>query len=843
MNATHLQLRKFIRWYNRWHNYNGHIFAHWLVFLFVITLISGQISNRISNLYSRNSLNATIGSAISRMITSSGRYVDSRGVGHDVNVWGVTNTQSGETDYFTLALPSVTSGPYPTIVFNDPYSVFPSPPSSNPEDILWQGLSSQPGPYYDVSLPAQNRFISCSTPTGQCPISVLGLVPLSNFASHGDVSFEGVNYSNADWALTNGYAVAISFARFYAGRDLVTYVTGTENVIEVLKGMPNIDGQKIGLMGRSLGGELSVHPLAMPARPLSIAATVAEAPWIDVRAVYNYYFGTLPAIQPPSLYTQSHDFSASYLNRVMAFFGPDPNSSRWDPITINPIASAFNTPILLLHSSEDMMVPVTESTNFYTALKTLGKTASKWIYQNGPPPLTTKSPTEGGHGIMDANSPVKRRILARNFFLKYMPPNVPEVVYNIPSDVDLIAMLSSFRNTVCSLPAEKENISGLITQAANPKIKYQGFSAKVPTGNGPEVVASAINSVWSKEGLAWTKDNVMSNLSSGLLPTDCGTVVVNPIPPPVPPVPPVLPEPPLPELPITPDLINKVTAPPTITSELNSTSVVPGQRIEIDGANLSDKIILITATGVSMAVQGFVDSQLTTATFEVPADIAPGTYEVIITNSKGSVTSTQGLTVKVGGEPFSNPNPTSVAPPTQDSPTNLGQFIQQIFAWSLGILGIAVFVVFFYSGFLYLTAAGNTARTGDAKSHMTNAVFGAILLLSSYLILYTINPDFIKNTVNLPGLGEASPTTATPPIACTRVGRDEQDYMIPLLKGGTPPQDVATMTNKQFNLTTGGEAVYYSDSNTIGLPEFYAAGPTNKPDSPKEWGIVSRCTP
>lgn len=91
-------------------------------------------------------------------------------------------------------------------------------------------------------------------------------------------------------------------------------------------------------------------------------------------------------------------------------------------------------------------------------------------------------------------------------------------------------------------------------------------------------------------------------------------------------------------------------------------------------------------------------------------------------------------------------------PPTQGLPTDLGQLIQQIFMWSLSILGISVFIMFFYSGFLWLTAAGNTSKIGEAKTHMTNAVFGAILLLSSYLILYTINPDFVENTVNLPGL-------------------------------------------------------------------------------------------
>ncbi len=97
------------------------------------------------------------------------------------------------------------------------------------------------------------------------------------------------------------------------------------------------------------------------------------------------------------------------------------------------------------------------------------------------------------------------------------------------------------------------------------------------------------------------------------------------------------------------------------------------------------------------------------------------------------------------------PQPT-ITPPTQGLPTNLGQLIQQIFGWSLGILGIAVFVMIFYAGFIWLTAAGNTARISEARGHITNAVLGAVLLLSSYLILYTINPDFVKNTITLPGL-------------------------------------------------------------------------------------------
>src|SRR3989344_2384426 len=215
--------------------------------------------------------------------------------------------------------------------------------------------------------------------------------------------------------------------------------------------------------------------------------------------------------------------------------------------------------------------------------------------------------------------------------------------------------------------------------------------------------------------------------------------------------------------PIQPSNLPTVPAVPPVITGFNPTSAVPGQSVEVYGTNLSNKIKLV-AGSTSRDVESSADNQFTTSTFEVPSDIAQGTYKISVTNSKGTATSTQSLTVKVGGPPFLNP--VSPPVPTKGLPTNLGQLIQQIFTWSLGILGISVFVMFFYSGFLYLTAAGNTVKTGEARQHMTNAIFGAILLLSSYLILYTINPDFVKNTFNLPGLGTTNSNntiSATPP--------------------------------------------------------------------------------
>ncbi len=92
------------------------------------------------------------------------------------------------------------------------------------------------------------------------------------------------------------------------------------------------------------------------------------------------------------------------------------------------------------------------------------------------------------------------------------------------------------------------------------------------------------------------------------------------------------------------------------------------------------------------------------------------------------------------------PGPALPATQAQD----LGPLIAQVFTWSLEILGIAVFSMIIYAGFLWLTAAGNPGQIGKAKTRIFNALLGAILLLSSYVILKVINPDFIQQSSVLP---------------------------------------------------------------------------------------------
>ena len=73
-----------------------------------------------------------------------------------------------------------------------------------------------------------------------------------------------------------------------------------------------------------------------------------------------------------------------------------------------------------------------------------------------------------------------------------------------------------------------------------------------------------------------------------------------------------------------------------------------------------------------------------------------------------------------------------------------GHWIQYIFVFALSIVGLAVIAAFVWAGIEYMTAGDNSSKVSSAKSRMWSAVQGLIILLGSYIVLNTINPDLIN---------------------------------------------------------------------------------------------------
>jgi hypothetical protein len=75
--------------------------------------------------------------------------------------------------------------------------------------------------------------------------------------------------------------------------------------------------------------------------------------------------------------------------------------------------------------------------------------------------------------------------------------------------------------------------------------------------------------------------------------------------------------------------------------------------------------------------------------------------------------------------------------------TLLPDYVKYIFTFVVAISGLVVFGSMIYAGFRYATSAGNPTTITDAKDRIISAIIGMIVILSSYLLLNTVNPQLV----------------------------------------------------------------------------------------------------
>lgn len=74
----------------------------------------------------------------------------------------------------------------------------------------------------------------------------------------------------------------------------------------------------------------------------------------------------------------------------------------------------------------------------------------------------------------------------------------------------------------------------------------------------------------------------------------------------------------------------------------------------------------------------------------------------------------------------------------------IGQYIVGIYKWALLVAGTIATIMIIMGGFQYLTSGGDATRAGAGKERIGAAIFGLILLLGSYMLLYLLNPDLVQ---------------------------------------------------------------------------------------------------
>lgn len=80
--------------------------------------------------------------------------------------------------------------------------------------------------------------------------------------------------------------------------------------------------------------------------------------------------------------------------------------------------------------------------------------------------------------------------------------------------------------------------------------------------------------------------------------------------------------------------------------------------------------------------------------------------------------------------------------------TLLPEYIKNLFSYGYGIATTLAVVMVAIGGVIWLTSGGNQQTIGKAKSYITSAIIGIVLLMGSYLILANVNTSL----VNLEGI-------------------------------------------------------------------------------------------
>lgn len=79
----------------------------------------------------------------------------------------------------------------------------------------------------------------------------------------------------------------------------------------------------------------------------------------------------------------------------------------------------------------------------------------------------------------------------------------------------------------------------------------------------------------------------------------------------------------------------------------------------------------------------------------------------------------------------------------QCSTTWIAQYVSSIYNYAVAVVGILAVMVMMFGGVRWIVSGGNASAVTDAKAWIASSLTGLILILSSYIILRTINPSLV----------------------------------------------------------------------------------------------------
>ncbi len=157
--------------------------------------------------------------------------------------------------------------------------------------------------------------------------------------------------------------------------------------------------------------------------------------------------------------------------------------------------------------------------------------------------------------------------------------------------------------------------------------------------------------------------------------------------------------------------------------------------------------------------------------------------------------------------------------PSGSAVSNPGQYIQYFFIFGLSLIGFLAVAALAAGGIMWMVG-GSITSVEKAKNIIVGAISGVVLLLCSYLLLYTIDPKLTDLTPHIKDLGkieEAKKPKQQTPSDCnlaTQVWSPSQGKCVTKSSGyGTAQCQAGSPTCSEAICAPGGCAVAFQQWN------------------------------
>lgn len=182
-----------------------------------------------------------------------------------------------------------------------------------------------------------------------------------------------------DWLARHGYAVLHTDYRNHAFSDdddenemkfRLGYAEDAINAVLAVRAakLPTLDPSRIGMLGHSMGGGVTLNTLVI--QPELVDAAVLFAP-VSVDARLNYERWT----------TRRPERAQAMRER---YGSPEENPEFWDGISASTYLSRVQTPVLIHHGTADESVPLAWSEDLTTRLQAASKDVTFHTYPGEP---------------------------------------------------------------------------------------------------------------------------------------------------------------------------------------------------------------------------------------------------------------------------------------------------------------------------------------------------------------------------------------------------------------------------------------------------------------------------